>query len=554
MSWLARSEEVIRRVTMKSVGRGVEPWMALFAVLCLVAACDGATEPTVTPAKYTVTSSASSVEVGTQVTFTAQLVDSNGAPALLSGQTVTWSSTGAGGSFASATSLTNESGVATVTFTLDTQLTSGILDVTAAGSGVASGSVQTLVVPGPATKISFAQDMPKGGWRVALPSVQVIVQDRYGNRVSSSTGQTVMLSLHANPMGATLTGGSATTTNGTATFDRVVLDKVGSGYTLDATSGTLTGATSSAFDIDSVGVVATTTDDLIGIAAANATVFFSTRGASCDCARLSSVDVTGGPVTTANLASTPSRPIGPVIFDGMDADVLVRRGGATPSGAIYRGGPGNVLEIGNLLVGPDFNSDGSYFYVPYSSEAADPATTRVGVLQIKAIDGTQMKVFEYVGMPGPVLMECCVYYIAAGAVQRQRPGDPPHTLAGLLGSTRDVPRSIVGVNSISRLYWVEYNSGGQPYIRRSEITKGATNEIVGPVSAGGTVSNMLFDGTYLYLTADGGLYRYDIAYDISTFTPISLATANVLSVAFDADAVYWATSASGTTTIRKRPR
>jgi hypothetical protein len=529
--------------------------MAVVALLSLAAACDRATEPTVTPAKYAVTASASSVEVGTQVTFSAQLADENGAPAPLSGQTVTWTSTGAGGSFASATSLTNESGVATVTFTLDTQLTSGTLDVTAAGSGVASGSVQTVVVPGPPTKVSFAQDVPNGGWRVALPPVQVIVQDQYGNRVSSSTGQTVMLSLHANPTGATLTGGSATTTNGTATFDRAVLDKVGSGYTLDGTSGALTGATSSAFDIDSVGVVATTTDDLVGMAAENATVFFSTRGASCDCARLSSVDVTGGSVTSVNLASAPSRPIGPVIFDGTDADVLVSRGGATANGTIYRGGPGKVLEIGNLLVGPDFAFDVSgYFYVPYSSEAADPASNRTGVLQIKAADGTQVKVFEYVGMPGPVLMACCIYYIAVGEVERQRPGDPPHTLAVLLGSTRPVPRSIVGVNSISRLYWVEYDGAGQPYIRRAEITKVATDEYVGPVAAGGTVSNMLFDGTYLYLTADGGLYRYDISYDNSTFTPIRLATGNVVSVAFDADAVYWATSASGTTTIRKRPR
>jgi len=51
------------------------------------------------------------------VTITAQLADQSDTPTGVAGKTITWSKTGAGGSFGSPTSVTNASGVATVTFT-----------------------------------------------------------------------------------------------------------------------------------------------------------------------------------------------------------------------------------------------------------------------------------------------------------------------------------------------------------------------------------------------------------------------------------------------------
>ena len=50
-----------------------------------------------------------------------------------SGVTVTWSKTGAGGSFGSSTSTTNSNGVATVTFT--TGATRGVIYVVTAADG-----------------------------------------------------------------------------------------------------------------------------------------------------------------------------------------------------------------------------------------------------------------------------------------------------------------------------------------------------------------------------------------------------------------------------------
>src|SRR5205814_302835 len=72
------------------------------------------------PAKYVVTSSDNSPAAGSAVTITAQLADAGGLAVPIAGKLVTWSKTGAGGSFSSATSTTNSSGVATVAFTTGT--------------------------------------------------------------------------------------------------------------------------------------------------------------------------------------------------------------------------------------------------------------------------------------------------------------------------------------------------------------------------------------------------------------------------------------------------
>ena len=81
------------------------------------------------------------------------------------------------------------------------------------------------------------------------PAVTVDIQDAWGNLVPTATN-TVTLSLSSNPGGATLGGtASKAAIGGVATFDNLSLDKAGTGYTLQATSGTLTAATSSGFNI-----------------------------------------------------------------------------------------------------------------------------------------------------------------------------------------------------------------------------------------------------------------------------------------------------------------
>src|SRR5207247_2075747 len=79
-------------------------------------------------------------------------------------------------------------------------------------------------------------------------AVTVTALDASGNTVPSFTGA-ISLAL-GNAGGAKLSGnGPLDAVNGVATFANLTIDKVGTGYTLTATSGTLTQATSNAFNI-----------------------------------------------------------------------------------------------------------------------------------------------------------------------------------------------------------------------------------------------------------------------------------------------------------------
>ncbi len=80
------------------------------------------------------------------------------------------------------------------------------------------------------------------------PAVKVAVQDALGNTVTSFSG-TITVTLGVNQAGGTL-GGHTTVTavNGVATFTDLSIDKVGTGYTLQATGAGLTTASGS-FDI-----------------------------------------------------------------------------------------------------------------------------------------------------------------------------------------------------------------------------------------------------------------------------------------------------------------
>ena len=102
----------------------------------------------------------------------------------------------------------------------------------------------------PATQLAFAVPPTEThANQPMVPAVRVAIKDQFGNTVRSATDP-VTVALGANPGGATLSG--TTTVNavgGIATFSDLSIDRPGSGHTLVATSGSLTSATSFAFDI-----------------------------------------------------------------------------------------------------------------------------------------------------------------------------------------------------------------------------------------------------------------------------------------------------------------
>ena len=123
----------------------------------------------------------------------------------------------------------------------------GPVTITASAEGKA-GTATVTVAPRPATQLGFVQQPSTAtAGRPISPAVRVAVRNDQGGTVTSSTTQ-VTLALGANTGGATL-GGTTTVAavNGIATFDSLTLDKAGAGFTLVATAGSLTSATSTPF-------------------------------------------------------------------------------------------------------------------------------------------------------------------------------------------------------------------------------------------------------------------------------------------------------------------
>lgn len=103
--------------------------------------------------------------------------------------------------------------------------------------------------PGP-TKLAFTVQptgISAGG--VITPAVKVAVENSGGTIVTSSTDP-ITIVLGSSPAGGTLSGTTvANAVSGVSTFADLGVSPPGAGYTLVASSGTLTGATSSPFNV-----------------------------------------------------------------------------------------------------------------------------------------------------------------------------------------------------------------------------------------------------------------------------------------------------------------
>jgi hypothetical protein len=142
------------------------------------------------------------------------------------------------------------SGVATFsTLSIDSAGTSYTLTATAAGLTDATSSTFD-IVPGTATQLRFAQQPSNATAGAAIaPAVTVQALDAKGN-VATAFTSTVTVAIGTNPSTGALSGTtSIAAANGVATFSTLSINKSGTGYTLTASSGTLTGATSAGFNI-----------------------------------------------------------------------------------------------------------------------------------------------------------------------------------------------------------------------------------------------------------------------------------------------------------------
>jgi hypothetical protein len=117
-------------------------------------------------------------------------------------------------------------------------------------SGSASAvASSTLTITGalPPAKLAFLQQPSNGLVGATIsPAVQVVVEDANGNPDTSASNPITLALIGGTGLGGTLT---VTPQNGVATFSDLMVSAAGAGYTLLATSPSLTSATSTSFAI-----------------------------------------------------------------------------------------------------------------------------------------------------------------------------------------------------------------------------------------------------------------------------------------------------------------
>ena len=153
------------------------------------------------------------------------------------------------GSLWGTTTVDAVNGLATFSLAVNAPATGYTLQASSSGLASVISSSFAITPPAP-TKLTFVTQPVTAVAGDTLRPVQVAIQDASGNTLPSLTNP-VTLALGGNSS-ATLSGTTtASAVNGVATFDNLSVDKPGTGYTLTASSGALTRATSAAFDIGS---------------------------------------------------------------------------------------------------------------------------------------------------------------------------------------------------------------------------------------------------------------------------------------------------------------
>jgi hypothetical protein len=139
--------------------------------------------------------------------------------------------------------------VATISPTgLATGTGGGTVAISASVRGEPGSANLTVTGQAPATRVRFFTE-PFATPQNATFSVSVQIENAVGTRVGSASNA-VTLAIGTNPSSGTLSGlKTVNAVNGVATFNDLSIDNLGAGYTLTATSGSLTSATSVPFNV-----------------------------------------------------------------------------------------------------------------------------------------------------------------------------------------------------------------------------------------------------------------------------------------------------------------
>jgi hypothetical protein len=164
--------------------------------------------------------------------------------------TVHWSVTAGGGSLSAAETTTNQNGQTVVTFTLGPTI--GAQSVSASVGSLTPLQFTATAIGHPAKLSYSAQPGTAKAGEILGAGIHIVVQDIQGTTVPSATNSvTIAITSGTGTSGATLSGTvTRTPVGGVIDFSDLRINKVGTDYTLTATSSGLPDAISDAFNIE----------------------------------------------------------------------------------------------------------------------------------------------------------------------------------------------------------------------------------------------------------------------------------------------------------------
>jgi hypothetical protein len=242
-------------VTLKTVGSGTQTVTVTDKAKSTLT---GSTTVTVTPgatSTFLVTGFPSPTTAGNAGNFTVTAEDAYGNPNPGYTGTVHFTSSDKQAGLPADSPLTKGTGQFSATLkTAGPQSLTATDTVTHSTTGSQTGITVNAAA---AAQLVFGQqptNTPAGSF--ITPAVTVQVLDAYKNLVGTDNTDQVTLAIGANPGSSTLSGTNPVTVKGgVATFSNLSLNKPANGYTLVASSGKLTGATSNTFNITVPGAV-----------------------------------------------------------------------------------------------------------------------------------------------------------------------------------------------------------------------------------------------------------------------------------------------------------
>jgi type II secretory pathway pseudopilin PulG len=422
-----------------------------------------------------------------------------------------------------------------VTFTNCSIVKAGTNYTLTATDGTLSSATSTTfnVIPGAPAQLVFSTQPGNGVAGSPLTTLPAVsVEDAGGNVVTVDTS-TVTLALGTNPGGGTLSCGSAdqaAAVSGVASFTGCSVNKAASGYTLVASDGTLTGATSGTFNIVAAAPAqfAFTSTSAAGAAGWSVTIGPIT---------VQEQDAFGNPTTTAetvNLASNSS---------GTDTFSATSGGSSVTSVSIPSGSSSATFYYGDTKAGsPTITASGSL------TSATQSETVTAGTAAQFAFTSVPASGSATTGSTiGPITVQEQDAFgnatTTAETINLASGSSGTHTFATTSGGTAITSISIPSGSSTATFYYGD-TKAGTPTITASGSLTSATQ--VETVTAGSATKLIISSVPFTAAANASATSPFVITPEDAFGNPTTISSSLTVNLSSTSPGAKFATSSGGT--------